>query len=95
MCISGLWLGEQFIDYACNKSSLCSFAGIVCNFMENKSDSTLLQYVDETGTPFCVRINDMTTSRGIVQLRHRDTTVWESLHISEIRGRLEQILKII
>ncbi|XP_071968907.1 DNA polymerase subunit gamma-2 isoform X2 [Engystomops pustulosus] len=45
---------------------------------------------DEMGVLFTVLVSDVTLESGLLHLRHRDTTIRETLHISKLRGLLAQ-----
>lgn len=68
------------------------FLGIMCHRLSLSNERDAHDFADAAGTPFCLKIDEMTLKRGIVGLRHRDTTVYEFMHISEV---VETLLKMI
>ena len=66
----------------------------MCHKLLLKEESEVYDYADAIGTPFCLKIDDMTLKRGIVGLRHRDTTVHEFMHISEVKETLIKIINL-
>ncbi|XP_075034084.1 DNA polymerase subunit gamma-2 [Mixophyes fleayi] len=47
---------------------------------------------DEMGVMFTVLVSDVTLENGLLQLRSRDTTIKETMHISKLRGFLSQYI---
>lgn len=66
----------------------------MCHKLSPNIENEAYRFADATGTPFCLRIDEMTLKRGIVGLRHRDTTVHEYMHISEVVETLTKIMKL-
>ncbi|XP_022089384.1 DNA polymerase subunit gamma-2, mitochondrial-like isoform X2 [Acanthaster planci] len=48
---------------------------------------------DEMGIPFVVLLSENTLKTGMVRLRHRDTTVMQQLHITEVRETFQNHLE--
>ena len=71
-----------------------SVVGITCHKLSLRDESDVYDFADAIGTPFCLKIDNMTLKRGIIGLRHRDTTVHEFMHMSEVTETLAKVLHI-
>ena len=67
--------------------------GIPCHKLSLHNEQDAYNFADAIGTPFSLKIDQHTLQRGVVGLRHRDTTVHEFLHIAETRETLTKILR--
>ena len=74
-------------------STYFSQTGISCHTSDLHEENSTYDFADAIGTPFCLKVDDRTLQRGIVGLRHRDTTVHEYMHISEVRETLSKFIK--
>ncbi|XP_048871669.1 DNA polymerase subunit gamma-2, mitochondrial isoform X1 [Brienomyrus brachyistius] len=61
-------------------------------YLENMSPSLEQLKYDEMGVLFTVVISDSTLESGLVQLRSRDTTIKETMHISEVKNFLAKYI---
>ncbi|KAJ8975493.1 hypothetical protein NQ317_016369 [Molorchus minor] len=59
---------------------------------KNTLEAQYNQY-DELGIPYNVVLNDNTLKNGIIQLRNRDTTLKEQVHVSDLVNYVEQLFK--
>ncbi|GJQ72455.1 hypothetical protein Trydic_g3530 [Trypoxylus dichotomus] len=50
-------------------------------------------HYDQMGIPYNILINQSTLANGVAQLRSRDTTLKEQVHVSELPKYIEQLLK--
>ena len=61
--------------------------------MKLEDQNAIIDYANSIGTPFCLKIDSKTLQRGIVSVRHRDTTIDEFMHIAEVKETLSRIIK--
>lgn len=85
---------EEQSDLADRLCKEVKIAGSTCHRLSLRDESEIYNFADATGTPFCLKIDDMTLKRGIIGLRHRDTTVHEYMHISEVAETLTKVMNL-
>eukprot|EP00112_Aurelia_sp_Birch-Aquarium-sp1_P024355 Seg7670.1 transcript_id=Seg7670.1/GoldUCD/mRNA.D3Y31 product="DNA polymerase subunit gamma-2 mitochondrial" protein_id=Seg7670.1/GoldUCD/D3Y31 len=84
---------EGQMDLLNRLSKEVKLTGIACHTLDLHEENSIYDFADAIGTPFCLKIDERTLQRGIVGLRHRDTTVHEYMHISEVRETLSKFIK--
>ncbi|KAI4456913.1 glycyl-trna synthetase/dna polymerase subunit gamma-2 [Holotrichia oblita] len=83
----------QLSLYLCKKLR----ANNVSSLLLPTSSQNTLEYqwsqYDQMGIPYNILINQSTLTNGIIQLRSRDTTLKEQVHISELPKYIEQLFR--
>ena len=83
---------HYIVSHRIRLSAISSVVGITCHKLSLRDESEVYDFADAIGTPFSLKIDDMTLKRGIIGLRHRDTTVHEFMHISGVTETLTKVL---
>jgi glycyl-tRNA synthetase len=65
----------------------------MCFYEEKDAIGKRYRRMDAIGTPFCVTIDHQTKEDNTVTIRYRDTMVQERIPLSEVKGRLIEMLK--
>ena len=52
-----------------------------------------LTYYDSLGIPYIVTVDKQSTKTGLIKLRSRETTLYETIHISDIPNYLLKIFQ--
>ncbi|XP_058445306.1 DNA polymerase subunit gamma-2, mitochondrial [Malaya genurostris] len=90
---------EELRDLANHLANVLRRANITvldCSSPTNGSAKRTLakqfSHLDSIGVPFCLLLRDQSLQAGLLQLRSRDTTISETIHISDLPHYLFQII---
>ena len=78
---------KEIAQYVCKNLVTAGFRILDKSNSDRESDQ-ISDECDTIGIPFCIELNADTLSRGLVQLRNRDTTLKEPLPITQLQHRL-------
>lgn len=66
----------------------------VCQYDEKDTIGKRYRRQDAIGTPYCITIDHQTLEDDTVTLRDRDTAKQERINISELKGRIEELVSL-
>lgn len=81
----------KYVTSLLRRSNISTLNAPKCCVIGEDALNLAYQEMDSIGVPYCILLDEISLKNGLIKLRNRDTTISETIHLSDVPDYLLKI----